>query len=159
MPNTPMRVLSGAAGMSPASSATPEDREVVQRMFGGAAGCCVEVAEPLLDAVTGLAGSGPAMIAVMIEAMADAGVTMGLSRAQALQLAAATVRGTGHLCATGGRKGRPLHPAVVKDLVCSPGGTSIAGVNAFDAAGGRRAVGEAVVAATKLSRALGKSKL
>ncbi len=110
MPNTPALVGEGAAGFCPGSRATAEDRQRVRQILS-AAGISVEVAEPLLDAVTGLSGSGPAYVFVMIEALADGGVRMGLPRDVALQLATQTVRGAARLLQATGD-----HPAVWKDL-------------------------------------------
>lgn len=103
-----------------------------------------------MDAVTGLSGSGPGYVAIMIEALADGGVAAGLPRATALQLALQTVRGTAELLLQSN-----LHPAQLKDRVTSPGGTTIAGIAALEAAGLRSALIEAVRAASARSQDLG----
>ncbi len=122
MPNTPALVLAGAAGLCAGTHATPADLEVARVLFD-ALGRTVVVSEYLMDAVTGLSGSGPAYIFVLIEALADGGVKMGLSREAALTLAAQTVYGSAKLLLETG-----LHPGELKDRVTSPAGTTIAGL-------------------------------
>ena len=124
--------------------------ETAQRIFS-AVGEVVEVPENLLDAVTGLSGSGPGYVAVMIEALIDGGVSVGLPRATATRLALQTVRGTAELLQTTG-----LHPAELKDRVTSPGGTTIAGVAHLEQAGLRSALIGAVQAACRRSQELGQ---
>jgi pyrroline-5-carboxylate reductase len=133
------------------ASASDSHRQVAQQLFS-AVGEVVEVPETLMDAVTGLSGSGPAFVAMMVEALADGGVASGLPRAIALQLARQTVKGTVQLL-----QETNLHPGELKDRVSSPGGTTIAGVAALESAGFRSALIQAVVAATARSRELGKS--
>jgi pyrroline-5-carboxylate reductase len=148
MPNTPAQVGAGAAAFCRGTHATDQHAAWVTE-FLGAAGFCVEVSEPLIDAVTGLSGSGPAFVCVVIEALADGGVKAGLPRTVALALAAQTVMGTGRLIRESGE-----HPAVWKDRVATPGGTTIAGLAALEAGGLRSALIDAVGAATLRSREL-----
>jgi pyrroline-5-carboxylate reductase len=148
MPNTPAQVGAGAAAFCRGTHATDEHASLVTQ-FLGAAGACVEVPEALMDAVTGLSGSGPAFICLVIEALADGGVQAGLPRPVALTLAAQTVMGTGQLVLQSGE-----HPAVWKDRVATPGGTTIAGLAALEAGGLRSALINAVDAATRRSREL-----
>ena len=148
MPNTPCLVGAGAIGVSFAPSAPAGARATVLQLLA-ATGLVLEMPEAQLDAVTGLSGSGPAYIALFIEALADGGVLMGLPRAQAAQLAAQTVFGTAKLIMESGQ-----HPAQVKDMVSSPGGTTIAGIAALESAGFRAAAIAAVKAATLRSSEL-----
>lgn len=152
MPNTPTLVGAGMAALAPGRSITPEDLALAQELFQ-TVGEAVVVEERLMDAVTGLSGSGPAYVAVFIEALADGGVKMGLPRPLALTLATQTVLGTARLCHE-----QHLHPAVLKDLVTSPGGTTIAGLHALESGGFRVAVMNAVSAATRRSKELGGGK-
>lgn len=150
MPNTPALVLAGAAGLCTGSHATPADLEVARVLFD-ALGRTVVVAEYLMDAVTGLSGSGPAYIFMLIEALADGGVKMGLAREAALTLAAQTVYGSAKLLLETG-----LHPGELKDRVTSPAGTTIAGVQALEERAFRGTVMDAVERATQRSRELGQ---
>jgi pyrroline-5-carboxylate reductase len=150
MPNTPCLVGASASGYSAGPVATPEDCELVEKLFSSV-GLAVAVPEKLLDAVTGLSGSGPAFVAVMIEALADGGVKMGLPRSTALQLAAQTVLGTAKMILQTGQ-----HPGQLKDSVASPGGTTIAGLHALETGAVRAAFINAVEAATKRAEELGK---
>jgi len=148
MPNTPCQVGAGAIGFSPGKAATRDQINAAKKVFD-AVGISVEVPEKLLSAVTGLSGSGPAYVYVMIEALSDAGVRVGLPRGIALKLAAQTVYGAAKMVIDGGE-----HPAVLKDQVASPGGTTIAGLDALEKAGFRSALIEAVKAAAKRSEEL-----
>jgi pyrroline-5-carboxylate reductase len=150
MPNTPCLVGASATGFAPGPSATPEDAELVGRLFG-AVGKAFPVPESLLDAVTGLSGSGPAFVCVMIEALADGGVRVGLPRDVALTLAAQTVLGSAKMVLETGQ-----HPGLLKDAVASPGGTTIAGLHALERGGVRAALMDAVEAATRRAEELGK---
>jgi len=145
MPNTPCLVGKGASGYCLGDRATPQDGDLVRQMLG-AVGVAYPVEEKLMDAVTGLSGSGPAFVYVMIEALADGGVRMGLPRGVALGLAAQTLLGAAEMVLTTGD-----HPGVLKDRVASPGGTTIAGLQALEAGGLRAALIAAVEAATRRS--------
>jgi pyrroline-5-carboxylate reductase len=149
MPNTPCLVGQGASAYSLGACATAEDGALVGRLLG-ALGSAWQVEEKLLDAVTGLAGSGPAFVYVVIEALSDAGVRAGLPRNMAAAMAAKTVRGAAEMVLATGE-----HPAVLKDRVASPGGTTIAGLQALEAGGLRAALMAAVEAATRRSAELG----
>lgn len=141
MPNLLASVGAAATALAAGAHATEEHLQRAEAIFG-AVGSSVRVEEKLLNAVTGLSGSGPAYICLVIEALADAGVQAGLTRDVAQQLAAQTVLGTGRLILESGK-----HPAQVKDQVSSPAGTTIAGVRALERAGLRAALMEAVDAA------------
>ena len=151
MPNAPTLVGAGMAALAPGSGITPEDLDLSLELFK-AVGEAVVVEERLMDAVTGLSGSGPAFVAVFIEALTDGGVKMGLPRALALTMALQTVLGAARLCHED-----ELHPALLKDLVTSPGGTTIAGLHALESTGFRGAVMDAVTAAAEKSKELGKA--
>lgn len=150
MPNTPATVGAGMTAIAAGPQVTPAQMQLAQQIFA-AVGEVVEVPENLLDAVTGLSGSGPGYVAVMIEALIDGGVAVGLPRAIATQLAIQTVRGTAELLQT-----QNLHPAQLKDQVTSPGGTTIAGIAQLEQAGIRSALIEAVKAACQRSQDLGR---
>jgi pyrroline-5-carboxylate reductase len=150
MPNTPALVGHGAAGYCLGTRANSQDAESARSLLG-AVGLAVQVPEKLMDAVTGLSGSGPAYIYLVIEALADGGVRVGLPRADAIRLAAQTVLGAAAMVLETGE-----HPAVLKDMVTSPGGTTIAGLAELERNGLRSALIEAVGAATRRSSELGK---
>lgn len=150
MPNTPCLVGSGASAYCLGPGATAADGELVTRLLS-AVGEAVQTPEKLLDAVTGLSGSGPAFVYVMIEALSDGGVNMGLPRDIATTLAAQTVLGAARMVLSTGE-----HPGVLKDQVASPGGTTIAGLQALEEHGLRAALIAAVEAATQRSIDLGK---
>ncbi len=150
MPNTPCLIGQSASGYCLGPRATPADGELVESLLA-AVGTVFAVEESLLDAVTGLSGSGPAFAFVMIEALADGGVRMGLKRDVALALAAQTLRGAAQMVLETGQ-----HPAVLKDRVASPGGTTIAGLEALEAGGLRGTLMAAVEAATERSIELGQ---
>lgn len=150
MPNTPALVGHGAAAFCLGSRATPADAAQAQALLA-AVGLAVEVPERLMDAVTGLSGSGPAYIYVVIDALADGGVRAGIPRADAVRLAAQTVLGAAAMVMETGE-----HPAVLKDMVTSPGGTTIAGLAVLEKQGLRSALIEAVGAATRRAAELGK---
>jgi len=148
MPNTPALVSSGAAAFARGSNCRPEHAERVSKMLG-AVGTAVEVPEKLMDAVTGLSGSGPAYVYMMIEALSDAGVSVGIPRKTSSALAAQTVLGAAKMVVETGE-----HTAQLRDAVASPGGTTIAGIAALERGGFRAAVIDAVQAATKRSKEL-----
>lgn len=152
MPNTPALIGEGATALACGKKATEKDLALANLLFG-ACGLTVTVQEELMDAVTGLSGSGPAYGFVIIEALADAGVLMGLSRDIALKLAAQTMLGAAKLCLQGEK-----HPAELKDMVTSPGGTTIAGIQILEAGGLRATLMAAVAAATRRSQELGGLK-
>ena len=149
MPNTPAIVGQGMTAIAPSDLVSPEQVTLAKTIFT-AVGEVVETPEYLMDAVTGLSGSGPAFVTLMIEALADGGVASGLPRQIAQQLAIQTVKGTAELLQDSG-----LHPAQLKDRVTSPGGTTITGVATLEANGFRSAVIEAVKAAAQRSKELG----
>ena len=149
MPNTPATVGAGVSAIAPGKAVTADHLERAKRILS-AVGEVVEVPESLMDAVTGLSGSGPAYVALMVEALSDGGVAAGLPRAIASKLALQTVLGTAQLLQQTG-----MHPAELKDRVTSPGGTTIAGVGQLERAAFRSALIEAVKAASQRSRELG----
>lgn len=149
MPNTPAIVLSGAAGMAAGRTAADADQALAQEIFG-AVGRVVVVDEKLLDAVTGLSGSGPAYVFTVIEALADGGVKAGLPRAVAMELAVQTVLGSARMVLE-----TKEHPAKLRDMVTSPGGTTIAGMHELEKGRLRAVLMSAVEAAAKRSRELG----
>ena len=150
MPNAPALVLRGATAIARGRGLAPDDLATAEAIFG-AVGRAVVLDEELMDAVTGLSGSGPAYVAIVIEALADGGVRMGLDRATALTLATQTVLGAAQLLAETG-----MHPGALKDMVSSPGGTTIAGIAALEEGGIRTTLIGAVERATQRSRELGR---
>jgi pyrroline-5-carboxylate reductase len=151
MPNMPCLVGASASGYSPSANATAEDIALVDHLLN-AVGVAFQLPEPLLDAVTGLSGSGPAFVYLMIEALSDGGVRMGLPRDVATALAAQTVLGAAKMVLE-----TQAHPGVLKDMVASPGGTTIAGLHALERGGVRGALMDAVEAATRRAIELGGS--
>jgi pyrroline-5-carboxylate reductase len=150
MPNTPAQVGAGATAYSGDSSATKGDLEIAGRILG-AVGLAVAVPEKMLDAVTGLSGSGPAYVFLVMEALSDGGVAAGLPRALATQLAVQTVLGAAKLAVETNE-----HPALLREAVTSPGGTTAAALGVLEAAAVRAAFGDAVNAAAERARELGQ---
>jgi pyrroline-5-carboxylate reductase len=150
MPNAPLLVGKGMSAMTCGSSVREEDRRYIQDLFG-TVGRVVEVDERQMDAVTALSGSGPAYVFLFLEALADAGVKIGLSRSQARLLAVQTVRGSAEMALAD-----PRHLMELKDLVTSPGGTTIHALHRLEAGGVRGAVISAVEAAWLRARELGE---
>ncbi len=150
MPNTPCLVGASASAFAGGSGATEEDLQCVERLLNSV-GRAVRVPEKWLDAVTGLSGSGPAFVAIVIEALADGGVRMGLPRDLAQVLAAQTLLGSAKMILETG-----MHPGQLKDMVASPAGTTIAGLHELERGGLRGALMDAVEAATQRAVELGK---
>jgi pyrroline-5-carboxylate reductase len=151
MPNTPAMVGQGASAFCRGDHATDEDAAFARKFFESV-GLAIEVPEKLIDAVTGVSGSGPAYVYLMIEAMADGGVKAGLGRVDAIRLAAQTFLGAATMVLETGK-----HPAVLKDMVTSPGGTTIAGLAELEKQGVRSALIDAVEASVRRAGELGKS--
>jgi pyrroline-5-carboxylate reductase len=150
MPNTPALVLAGAAGVAGGKNASADDLALAQLIFNSV-GRSVIVDEKLMDAVTGLSGSGPAYVFMIIDALSDAGVKAGLPRNLALELAAQTVYGSAKMVLETGE-----HPGKLRDMVTSPGGTTIEGLHALEKGQLRATLMNAVEAATARSKELGK---
>jgi pyrroline-5-carboxylate reductase len=150
MPNTPALVGAAATAISPGRHATADDIAIAKAVFD-AVGITVVLEESQLDAVTGLSGSGPAYIFLILEALADAGVKVGLSRRNAQRLAAQTVMGSAKLLLD-----TDEHPGRLKDMVTSPGGTAIAGLHTLEQGGLRTTLINAVETATKRAKELGR---
>lgn len=148
MPNTPAAVGAGMTAICRGPSATEQDAEMSLEVFKSV-GRAVEVPESLMDAVTGLSGSGPAFVYMFIEALADGGVAVGLPRQKAVELAAQTVLGSARMVLETGNA-----PGELKDAVCSPGGTTITGVRELEASAFRSAAIEAVIAAAEKSASM-----
>ncbi len=151
MPNTPCLVGETAAGFALGTNATEEDGKLVSTILN-AVGKCFLLDEKLLDTVTGLSGSGPAFVYMVIEALSDGGVKMGLTRDVATKLAAQTVLGSAKMVLESG-----IHIGELKDFVTSPGGTTIEGIHALEKGGLRAALIDAVEAATLKSKKLGEA--
>jgi pyrroline-5-carboxylate reductase len=150
MPNTPALVGAGATAVSAGSRASAADVATARALFD-AVGISMELDEGQLDAVTGLSGSGPAYIFLILEALADAGVKVGLARRNAQRLAAQTVMGSAKMLLE-----TDEHPGKLKDMVTSPGGTAIAGLHTLEEGGLRTTLINAVETATKRARELGR---
>ncbi|PSC75658.1 pyrroline-5-carboxylate reductase [Micractinium conductrix] len=155
MPNTPALVQSGASAYALGTHATPHDAELVDLLLGSV-GFCIRVEEKQLDAVTGLSGSGPAFVYLVIEALADGGVAAGLPRDTALALAAKTVAGAAQMVFSEDETSvlGMVHPGVLKDRVASPAGTTIAGLTELESSGVRGAFIRAVTRAAQRSKEL-----
>lgn len=151
MPNTPALVLSGATALFVADGCSKDDEKLAVKIFDAVGKTVVLKDEALMDAVTGLSGSGPAYVFVILEALADAGVRMGLPRETASLLANQTVFGAAKMVMEVKR-----HPAELKDMVASPGGTTIAGLKKLEDGKIRASIMDAVEAATSRSRELSK---
>ena len=150
MPNTPVLVDAGATPLAKSTGAGDKDLKLAEEIFK-AVGIVEVVPERLMDAVTGLSGSGPVYIFMVIEALTDGGVKMGLPRKTAARLAAQTVFGSAKLVLESGK-----HPAILKDEVTTPGGTAIEGIHELESRGLRTDLMHAVVAATKRSEELSR---
>ena len=150
MPNTPVAIDQGVISYAMSANCLAEDGELFCQLLAKA-GLLVELADGLIDAATGLAGCGPAFVYLFIEALADAGVQAGLPREMALKMAAQTVVGAGQMVLESQQ-----HPGVLKDQVCSPGGSTIAGVASLEEHAFRGTVMDAVHQAYKRTQELGK---
>lgn len=150
MPNTPVAIGQGVISLARSQVVTDQQLAQVNRLLAGA-GVLYEIEEKLMDPATAVAGCGPAFVYQMIEAMADAGVSLGLTREQALQMAAQTFQGASQMVLETGE-----HPARLRDAVCSPGGSTIAGVNRLEQVGLRGDIIAGVEAAYKRTQELGK---
>lgn len=148
MPNTPALVGEGSTGICFSDSVTANEKEYALNLFS-CVGKAQEVPEKLMDVVVGVSGSAPAYVFMFIEAMADAAVEMGMPRAQAYTFAAQAVMGSAKLLLETGK-----HPGELKDMVCSPGGTTIAAVRVLEEKGMRVAVMDAVIKCTERSKEL-----
>jgi len=152
MPNTPSLVKRGATAYALGEHALPGDAQVAESLFA-AVGLVFRLRETALDAVTGLSGSGPAYVFTFVEALADGGVMMGLPRDIASELAVQTVLGSAQMI----RETR-LHPAELREMVASPGGTTMAGIEILESRGLRYTIMSAVRAAAERARELGKER-
>lgn len=150
MPNTPVAIGQGVISLARSQAVTDQQIAQVKQLLAGA-GALYEIEETLMDPATAVAGCGPAFVYQMIEAMADAGVSLGLSREQALQMAAQTFQGASQMVLETGE-----HPARLRDAVCSPGGSTIAGVNRLEQVGLRGDIIAGVEAAYKRTQEMGQ---
>lgn len=150
MPNTPAMVGAGITAVTPNANVTAQELQYVQKILGGF-GLSEVISENLMDAVVSVSGSSPAYVFMFIEAMADAAVADGMPRAQAYRFAAQAIMGSAKMVLETGK-----HPAELKDMVCSPAGTTIEAVRVLEEKGFRSAVMEAMKACTERSRSLGK---
>lgn len=151
MPNTPAVIGEGAAAICAGPAATDAHLALVETLLA-ATGLVLRVAEPMMDAVTAISGSGPAYVFYLVDALAEAGVLLGLTRAQSLALATATFRGAAGLLDSSGE-----HPVVLRERVSSPGGTTVAGLRELDAHGVRAGILAAAEAARDRSLELGRA--
>ncbi len=149
MPNINVLVQEGASAIAPGNLATEQDLKLTKTIFD-CVGRAIIVHEPLMDAVTGLSGSGPAYVFLIIEALADAGVHLGMTRSQAFILVSQTIMGSVKLLLDTGE-----HPALLREKVTSPGGTTAAGLYKLEQGGLRKTLIDAVVAAAQKSKELG----
>ena len=152
MPNTPVAVGEGMSAVARGTHADEKTAQLISEMFA-AVGRSVVVEESMMDAVTGLSGSGPAFFFLMLDALSDAGVRVGFSRQNALLLSAQTMLGAAKMVLETGE-----HPGKLKDMITSPGGTAITGVHMLETHSIRASLIEAVVAATARSRDMGKDQ-
>ena len=139
MPNTPMSVCEGCAGIVPGKNCKPEHKEMALEIFNRI-GLGLLLPEPQIDPLTGISGCGPAFCGIMIQALADGGVYLGLTRDDAIKIAAQTLVGTGKMVLAQG-----IHPEILKDNVCSPGGGTIGGTVSLERSGFRAACIDAVI--------------
>ena len=149
MPNINVLVQEGASAIAPGNLATDEDIKLAKAIFD-CVGKSITIHEPLMDVVTGLSGSGPAYVFMMIEALTDAGVHLGMTRSQALMLVTQTLMGSVKLLSETGE-----HPSLLREKVTSPGGTTAAGLYKLEKGGLRKVLIDAVIAATQRSKELG----
>jgi len=150
MPNTPALIKSGITALFFEKQIGKEEHDLVDKIFGSV-GETIEIPEEMMNTVTGLSGSGPAYVYMMIEALTDAGVLQGLAREKALKLAAETVKGAAEMVLQTGR-----HPAQLKDMVTSPGGTTIAGLEVLENNNFRGTLIKTVKRAVERSQELGE---
>jgi len=152
MPNAPASVLAGIAAICPGRNVSPSDLQRAVSIFECVGRTVVIKNEALMDVVTGLSGSGPAFVFLVIEALSDAGVQLGISRKESSLLAAQTVYGAAKMLLETGK-----HPSELKDIVATPGGTTFAGLKMLEKGNFRSTIMDAVEAATLRSRELGAS--